>query len=95
MSRNASGPVLMAWVAEILQDDLAETNVAWGQARPPCPYHPHPARPLVRDGEAWWICKRIDEPLFRIGRGEVPKRARPASTWSPQTRRSRKRKHTN
>jgi hypothetical protein len=94
VSRNTSGPALRARVAEILQEDLAETEVAWAQARPPCPHHPHPARPFDRDGEAWWVCERLNEPLYRIGRGEVPTRPSPAPTWSPQTRRSRKRKHT-
>lgn len=92
--RGLSGPGLVARVAEILQEDLAETDVAWGQARPPCPHHPHPARPVVRNGEAWWICERVGEPLYRIGQGDVPTRLRAPPTWSPQSRRSRKRKHT-
>jgi hypothetical protein len=92
--RTLIGPELLALVAEILQEDLAETFQGWGQARPPCPHHPHPARPVVRDEEAWWICERLDEPLYRVGRGDVPTRLRPAPTWSPQSRRSRKRKHT-
>lgn len=72
--RGLAGPELVAWVAEILQEDLAESEVAWGQARPPCPYHLHAARPIVRDGEAWWVCERLDEPLYRIGQGKVPTR---------------------
>lgn len=48
MPRGLVGPGLVAWVAEILQEDLAETEVAWGQSRPPCPCHLHPARPVVR-----------------------------------------------
>jgi hypothetical protein len=91
--RGLAGPELLVWVAQILQEDLAETEVAWAQARPPCPHHPHPARAVVRDGEAWWICERNNEPLYRIGRGEIPTRLRPPPTWTPQTRRSRKRKH--
>ena len=74
--RGLAGPELVAWVAEILQEDLAETEVAWGQARPPCPDHPHPARPVVREGEAWWVCERLSDPLYRIGQGEVPTRQR-------------------
>ncbi len=93
VSRGLSGPGLVAWVAEVLQEDLAETDVAWGQARPPCPHHPHPARPAVRDGDAWWICERLREPLYRIGQGEVPTRRRPSPTWKTETRRSRERKH--
>lgn len=91
--RGLAGPELLIWVAEILQEDLAETEVAWGQARPPCPLHPHPARAVVRDGEAWWICERNNEPLYRIGRDEVPDRLRPPPTWEPRSRRARKRKH--
>jgi len=91
--RSLAGPELLVLVADILQEDLAETSQGWGQARPPCPHHPHPARPVVRDGEAWWICERLDERLYRIGQGEVPTRLRRPPTWSPQSRRSRKRKH--
>ena len=88
--RGLTEPGLLARVAEILQEDLAETEIAWGQARPPCPYHPHPARPVVRDGEAWWICERLSEPLYRIGRGEVPTRRGPAPTWAAsESRRAR------
>ena len=90
--RGLVGPGLVARVAEILQEDLAETEVAWGQARPPCPYHPHPARPTVSDGNPWWICERLNEPLYRIARGEVPTRQRPAPGWGPESRRARKRR---
>lgn len=90
--RGLVGPGLVARVAEILQEDLAESEVAWGEARPPCPYHPHPARPVVRDGNAWWICERLNEPLYRIAQGEVPTRQRPAPSWAPESRRARKRR---
>jgi hypothetical protein len=93
--RGLDGSALLAWVAELLQEDLAETQIAWGQSRPPCPYHPHPARPVVRDGEAWWICERLSEPLYRIGRGEVPTNSRPTPNRDPETRRARKRRHRN
>jgi hypothetical protein len=56
--RSLTGPGLLVLIADILQEDLAETEVAWGQARPPCPNHPHPARPVVLEAEAWWICER-------------------------------------
>lgn len=58
-------------IAEILQDKCSETCGGWAQARPPCPYHPHPARPAVRGGEAWWICERREERLYRVGAAEV------------------------
>lgn len=35
--RSLTGPELLVLIADILQEDLAETAVAWGQARPPCP----------------------------------------------------------
>ena len=91
--RSLAGPALLVRVAEILQEDLAETQEGWGQARPPWPHHPHPARPVLRDGEAWWICELLDERLYRIGQGAVPTRLRPPPTWSAQSRRSRKRRH--
>ena len=40
--RSLTGPDLLVLIADILQEDLAETAVAWGHARPPCPNHPHP-----------------------------------------------------
>lgn len=71
VGRHLGTAALLACIAEILQDELAETAVAWGQARPPCPHHPHPARPVVREDEAWWVCEPREEALFRIGAGEV------------------------
>lgn len=94
--RPLTGPRLPVRVAEILQEDLAETATAWGQARPPCPYHPHPAVPVLCGDEAWWICPRSEEALYRIGRGEVPARLQPATRWSQHnTKRKtkRQRKH--
>lgn len=84
--RGLAGPPLLVWLAEVLQEDLAETQIAWGQARPPCPYHPHPVRPVLRDGGAWWVCARLSEPLYRIGRGEVPTRAKPTARWDLKAR---------
>jgi hypothetical protein len=78
--RSLSGPQLLVLVADILQEALAETTAGWGQARPPCPDHPHPARPSVRGGEAWWICERNHERLYRIGNDEVPTCQQPAPT---------------
>jgi hypothetical protein len=89
--RSLTGPQLLVLVADILQEDLAETSAGWGQSRPPCPYHPHPARPVVRDGEAWWVCEREDELLYRIGQGEVPTHRMPAPSWTKRSRRAEKR----
>ena len=68
--RSLTGAELLVQVADILQVELTGTYDGWGEARPPCPDHSHPARPMVRDGEAWWVCPRDDEPLYRIGQGE-------------------------
>ena len=38
--RTLTGPALLVLVADILQEDLAETDAAWAQSRPPCPQHP-------------------------------------------------------
>jgi hypothetical protein len=91
--RSLTGPELLVLVADILQEDLAETVAGWGQARPPCPHHPHPARPAVCDGEAWWICERDDELLYRIARGEVATRSVSPPSWrKTQSRRAEKRR---
>lgn len=86
-------PELLVRVAEILQEDLAETTGGWGQARPPCPHHPHPARPVIRDEDTWWTCERLAGPLYRIGQGEVPAEHRPPPSWESGSRRARKRAH--
>jgi hypothetical protein len=91
--RSLTGPGLLVHIADILQEDLAETGVAWGQSRPPCPYHPHPARPAIHDSNAWWICPRDMTPLYRIGQGEVPREAMPSQIWHKESRRARKRRH--
>jgi hypothetical protein len=90
--RPLTGPGLLVLVADILQEALAETSAGWGQARPPCPNHPHPARPGVRDGEAWWVCARDDAPLYRIGQGEVPLRLPSPPSWPEQSDRARTRR---
>ena len=91
--RGLSGAELLVRVAELLQEELAETQLGWGQARPPCPYHPHPARPVMIDGQAWWICERLGESLYRIGQDQVPTRLGPTPSWESETRRARKRRH--
>lgn len=44
-----------------------ETDAAWGQPRPSCPGHPHPASPRERDGQAWWVCPVDDREIGVIG----------------------------
>ena len=65
-------------------------EVAWGVGR--LAHTIRTARPVVRDGEAWWICKRRNERLYRIGRGDVPIHLRSAPTWAPGSHRARKRR---
>jgi hypothetical protein len=90
--RSLTGPELLVRVAEILQEDLAETAAGWGQARPPCPHHPHRPLPSMHDGEAWWICERDQRPLYRIGQRAVPRDVRPPPAWPTQSRRAEKRR---
>jgi hypothetical protein len=60
-------PQEVVLTAEKLQDALAETRSAWGEARPPCPYHPHAAKPTLVEDVPWWICTLRQDPLFVIG----------------------------
>lgn len=56
------------WLADQLQEQFfPETRGAWGQARPECPGHPHPAQPVVHAGEAWWECPETHGRIGRIG----------------------------
>jgi len=55
--------------------------------------HPHPARPVVLNGEAWWICERDQQALYRIGQGEMPTHLQTSPTWRKESRRARKRQH--
>ena len=86
LSPTMSQTQMLLIVADVLQEACAETTAGWGQSRPPCPYHPHPARAAERDGEAWWICERHDEALYRIGTGEALAAAR--------TKDGRRRRHS-
>lgn len=67
--QDSTDAALLVAIADVLQGELAERLVAWGEARPPCPWHAHPARPALIDGEAWWMCEARQEKLFRIGYG--------------------------
>ena len=69
--RSLTGPELLVLIADLLQEGLAHSGVAWGQSRPPCPNHPHPARPAIHDREAWWICPHDNTPLYPIGHAKV------------------------
>jgi hypothetical protein len=64
---DASEPDLLIALAEGLQENVSETREAWGQARPACPGHTHPAVPDELDGVAWWTCPHDGAPIARIG----------------------------
>lgn len=62
-------PQARVQLADWLQEQFfAETRSAWGQARPECPSHTHPAIPREVDGEAWWVCPIDDHRVGKIGR---------------------------
>ncbi|MGD1056646.1 MAG: hypothetical protein ABR992_04450 [Solirubrobacteraceae bacterium] len=59
---------LAVGLADCLQEQFfPETAAAWGQARPACPGHTHPAEPRLIDGDAWWTCPRDGHALARFG----------------------------
>ena len=63
------GAALAVHLAYQLQDQFfPESEGAWGEARPPCPGHSHPATPELLDGEAWWTCPRDGRRIARFGR---------------------------
>jgi hypothetical protein len=62
------GVELLIDLAAAFQDQfIPETRGAWGQARPACPGHPHPAQADEVEGEAWWICPVDRQRVARIG----------------------------
>jgi hypothetical protein len=63
-----TGPELTAWLAEQLQEQFfAESAAAWGEARPACPGHPHPASACGDEHEAWWCCPVDSRRIAAIG----------------------------
>jgi hypothetical protein len=55
--------------ADWLQEQVfPETRAAWGEARPECPGHPHPASAVLLDGEACWVCPVDRRFVGRIGK---------------------------
>jgi hypothetical protein len=59
---------LKVMIAESLQDQFFfETATAYGESRPACPGHPHPAKPEILDGAAWWTCPATGEPVVKFG----------------------------
>ncbi len=60
--------LIVTW-ADLLQEQFFPESVgAWGDARPECPGHPHPAQAVELDGQAWWICPADGRRIARIGR---------------------------
>jgi hypothetical protein len=72
LSDDDRGPWLVANLAQWLQAHFfLETRGAWGEARPACPGHRHPAVPGVEDEEAWWFCPSDGHPVAVIGHSRV------------------------
>jgi hypothetical protein len=62
------GALLILNLARLLQEQFfLETRQAWGQPRPPCPGHPHPADATLHDAQPWWVCPRDGHPVARVG----------------------------
>jgi hypothetical protein len=62
------GAELRVDFADYLQDQFfPESRGAWGEARPQCPGHPHPAEAEEIEGEAWWTCPVEGRQIARIG----------------------------
>jgi hypothetical protein len=47
---------LLVALTDGIQEHLPEEEQTWGQARPRCPDHRHPAMFRLLDGVAWWVC---------------------------------------
>ena len=64
------GGELMERLADYLQEQFfPETSAAWGEARPACPGHTHPAVPSFDESTAiaWWSCPATGVDLIEIG----------------------------
>jgi hypothetical protein len=57
----------LAAIASAIQDEWSESSAGWGEARPPCPGHAHPARVAVDGDAAWWSCPRDGRRLAPVG----------------------------
>lgn len=59
---------LKVHIADWMQEQwFPETAGAWGEARPECPGHTHPAAPVIDDDVAVWSCPKTGHVLARIG----------------------------
>jgi hypothetical protein len=61
------GPSALVLVADWLQDFFLESRGAWGETRPACPRHSHPAQAELLHDEAWWMCPTAGHRLAPIG----------------------------
>jgi hypothetical protein len=59
--------VRAAWADQLQEQFFPEAKGGWGEARPECPGHPHPAHAVERDGEAWWVCPIDSRPIAKLG----------------------------
>ena len=67
-SYHPAGNEVVVAFADLLQEHVfPESDGAWGEARPACPGHRHPAKPTLSHGAAWWICPDTRERLSLIG----------------------------
>lgn len=55
---------LKGLVVEHLQEAFQESAAAWGQARPACPGHSHPA---TYGADGLWVCPASLVPIGRVG----------------------------
>jgi hypothetical protein len=63
------GVELLVNLADSMQEQFfPETRAAWGEARPECPGHPHPAQAREVAGEACWVCPVDGRRIAMIGR---------------------------
>jgi hypothetical protein len=67
VARGGFGEVAVA-LADGLQDELVESRGGWGEARPACPGHGHPAAAGLEGRSAWWWCPVTGRRLRRIGK---------------------------
>lgn len=66
--KDPNDPDELVRFADWLQEQFfPDTQGAWGEARPRCPGHSHPACAVVIDREAWWTCPSDGRQLGRIG----------------------------
>jgi hypothetical protein len=62
------GASLMVTLAHWLQEQFFwESRGAWGEPRPSCPGHTHPAYAAEIGGDAWWLCPRDHHAIARVG----------------------------